>query len=62
MSDAVRKSISATLAEIEQSDVRVRLGDLNITDRRFRPDSDALEAWAIIDRIEHKLFPAGMPQ
>lgn len=62
MTDAVRKSISATLAEIEQSEVRRRLADETITDHYFRPDSDALEAWEIIDRIERKLFPAGMPK
>lgn len=47
--DDVRKSISAILAEIEASPMQIH-------------DDDAAEAWEIIDRIEHRLFPAGMPR
>lgn len=47
-----RQEISAILAEIEAAPDRLKA----------LPQSDAAEAWEIIDRIEHKLFPAGMPR
>jgi hypothetical protein len=47
-----RSEISQILAEIEASESRLKLP----------PEGDARQAWEIIDRIEHKLFPAGMPR
>lgn len=46
-----RLEISTILADIEASESRLKLP----------PQGDAREAWEIIDRIERKLFPAGMP-
>jgi hypothetical protein len=66
MTESVRKSISATLTEIEQSEIRKRLvgvAVINEPDEKILigPDTDADEAMEILERIERKLFPAGMP-
>lgn len=58
--EQARRSVSVTLAEIEQNELAT--AKFEILDDYFRPGSDAAEAWAIIDRIERKLFPAGMPR
>ena len=47
-----RLELSAVLAEIEALEDRLKLP----------PDVAAREAWEIIDRIERRLFPAGMPR
>jgi len=47
-----RAEISAILAEIETSKDRLM----------HMPETDAAEAIEIIERIERKLFPAGMPR
>jgi hypothetical protein len=57
MTEEVRKSISVTLAEIEEGEQLT--GDLQIVDPEdpssFGPDPDASEALDIIERIEAKL-------
>jgi hypothetical protein len=66
MSDAVRKSISATLTEIEAAEGALALRQREIINPpgewEIAQDTDAREAWEIIERIERKLFPAGMPK
>ena len=47
-----RAEISAILADIEAAKDRLM----------HLPETDAAEAWQIIERIERKLFPAGMPR
>ena len=61
-----RRSISATLAEIEQAEQALALKDREIINPPGEwpivQDTAVGEAWGIIDRIERKLFPAGMPR
>jgi hypothetical protein len=61
MTDEVRKSISATLTEIEKTEKALDLPNVLPSDDFFGADPDASEALEILKRIERKLFPAGMP-
>lgn len=56
-----RSEVSNTLSEIEQAESRLDLCGKTIIDPYFIHDRDAAEALAIVERIERKLFPAGMP-
>ena len=60
MTENVRKSISNTLTEIEQSEIRKRLIGVAVINEpgeaiEIGPDTDAEEALEILERIERKL-------
>jgi hypothetical protein len=65
--DRARQEIGFLLTDIERFEKTLGLRNVVIINAPDDPiqivsDTDAAEAWEIIDRIERKLFPAGMPR
>ena len=50
--------------EKRRCEISIILADIEAAKDRLMhlPETDAAEAWQIIERIERKLFPAGMPR
>jgi len=67
MNDDTRKEIGFLLTDIERFEQTLGLRNVAIINDpddpiQIEPDDDVREALEIIERIERKLFPVGMPR